>query len=449
MRGQSELLLKSMTKAKKMNDKLADLIKEKSVLVLGFGREGRSTLSRLLNVGGYRKLTVSDAKDVGKDIPEGVGLVFGEGYLDCIDDYDVVFKSPGIVLPKDASLYRALITSQTDVFIQTFKEKIIGITGTKGKSTTSSLLFHVLKEAGLDVLFAGNIGIPVFEIADSVKENTVIVIELSCHQLEFAKISPHRALLLNIYEDHLDHYGTREKYAAAKKNIYLHQNKDDILYTNSETLEAEVKTAPSKIVVANPTVLPIKSFDEVEGASLKGDHNLMNASFVYLVTKEFGVSDDTFIRALSSFETLPHRLQKIGCFAGVDYYDDSISTTVKSTISAVESIKNSSILLLGGMERNIAYEELVEYLSHSKLEYLICMYESGKRLYEMYEKVEKSASSPRAILVTDLNEAVKSAVSHSKAGGAVLLSPASASYGYFKNFEERGEVFEKLVKNSY
>lgn len=431
-----------------MNEIIRAKIEDKNVLILGFGREGRSTLKKIMEVGGYKTLTVSDIKDVSDDLPSDVSSVSGSSYLDVLDSYDVVFKSPGIVLKKKIDEYKCEFTSETDIFIERFRDKIIGITGTKGKSTTSSLLYHVLKETDREVLFAGNIGIPVFDIASEVTERSVIVLELSCHQLEYAKFSPHKAVLLNIYEDHLDHYKTRERYALAKKNIFLNQSENDILFVNHMTFETEVKECPSKVLFPDDFKLPFDSFEDIEGCKLEGAHNLSNALFVYMIATAYGVTDKEFVSALRTFEPLPHRLQNIGCINGVDYYDDSISTTVKSTISAVESIKNAAILLVGGMERNIAYEELVDYLKSSGLKYIICMYESGARFYEMYQNADKGYDAPTAILTANLEEAVTRAKELSEENEAVLLSPAAASYGYFKNFEERGEVFASLVKKS-
>jgi UDP-N-acetylmuramoylalanine--D-glutamate ligase len=429
-----------------MNDLIFSYIKNKKVLILGFGREGKSSLNRILKVGGFKSVTVADKNDVSKDVPTGVFTLFGDSYQDSLNDYDVVFKSPGIVLNEDISKYSCLITSQTEIFIERFRDQIIAVTGTKGKSTTSSFLYHVLKTAGKDCLFAGNIGIPLFEIADEVKENTIIVAELSCHQLEYTKVSPKKAVLLNIYEDHLDHYGTREKYGLAKKNIYKYQKSEDFLYTLKEVTD-EWGESKSKTIYVSTSVLPFKSFDEIDKVKLKGSHNLLNVAFAYEALRDCEIPDETFIKAVSSFEPLPHRLEFVGKISGVDYYDDSISTTVKSTISAVESIHNASILLLGGMERNIDYEELINYVAKSHLKYVICMYESGRRIYEMYENTKKNDDSPKAVLVSDLEEAVDFAKENAKANDAVLLSPAAASYGYFKNFEERGDVFKTLVKN--
>ncbi|MBO4678319.1 MAG: UDP-N-acetylmuramoyl-L-alanine--D-glutamate ligase [Lachnospiraceae bacterium] len=428
-----------------MMDILKSVTEDKDVCILGYGREGQSSLKRILEAGTYRSLTVCDKRDVSAELPAGIECVSGDGYQDSLDDFDVVFKTPGVVLNKEIFKYDCEITSEAEIFIEAYRDRIVGITGTKGKSTTSSLMYHVLKEAGLNVVFAGNIGIPVFDIADEIGPDTIVVIELSCHQLEYLKTSPHKAVLLNVYEDHLDHYGTREKYGLAKKNIYRHQKAEDFLFTLPEVTD-EWGEAPSKTVFVSADDCPVKSFDDYSEIKLKGAHNLLNAAFVYDVVKDLGVSEETFIKALQTFEPLPHRLEYAGTYKGIDFYDDSISTTVKSAVSAVESIKNSAVLLAGGMERGIEYGELVEYVSKSKLKYLICMYSSGKRIYEMYEALDKSEDAPKAVLVNDLEEAVAVSFDVSKPGDAVLLSPAAASYGYFKNFEERGDIFKNLIK---
>ena len=199
---------------------LKELITQKRVLILGFGREGRSTLHRLLQAGGYAALAIADQADISSAVKDpSIQILSGPSYLDALDDYDLVFKSPGIVLPKDPSQYRCQITSQMEVFFLAYKKQIIGITGTKGKSTVTTLLYHILKESGRDTVLAGNIGIPAFDILEEIKADTRIICELSCHQLEYIHVSPHVAVLLNIHEEHLDHYKTMKNYIHAKQQI--------------------------------------------------------------------------------------------------------------------------------------------------------------------------------------------------------------------------------------
>jgi UDP-N-acetylmuramoylalanine--D-glutamate ligase len=426
-----------------MIDFLRSFVKNKKVLILGFGREGRASFDLLREAGGYLALAVSDMKNI-EDLPEDVTLHTGDDYLSVIDDYDIIFKTPGIVMPKELKEYKAFFTSETELFIERYRDRIIGITGTKGKSTTSTLLYETLKDFGLKVLFAGNIGIPVFDIWKEIDDDTLIVLELSCHQLEYAVTSPKYSMILNIYEDHLDHYGTRERYAKSKLNLPLYQKETDLFLTTKEVTD-EFGEFKVNTVHVDKSILPIKSLNEIN-KNLKGEHNLLNAAFVYSMAGVFGVTLESFLGTLSRFNPLPHRLEYAGCFNGVDFYDDSISTTVKSAISACESVENSETILIGGMERNIDYTELVSYLKKSKLKNIICMYESGERFYEMYKKALKFPGAPKAYLKKDLNEAVSFAKEITGKGGAVLLSPAAASYGYFKNFEERGDKFKNLVK---
>ena len=197
-------------------------------------------------------MTICDLNPVDREkngLPESVRIITGEGYQSCLDDFDIVFKSPGIVLDKSPSQLRCEVTSETQIFFTVYREQIIGITGTKGKSTVTSLIYHILSHSGLDAHIAGNIGIPVFEIADAMKPDSIVVCELSCHQLEYMTVSPATAVFLNLYEEHLDHYGTMENYYNAKKNIYLHQKPNDTLIINSAIKPDNI--APRIVTVSN------------------------------------------------------------------------------------------------------------------------------------------------------------------------------------------------------
>ena len=215
---------------------LKEQIKDKNVLILGYGREGHSTLHRVLEVGGFSSVTVADKNQV--QLPAPAKALCGEHYMDTLDDYDLVFKSPGVVLSKDPEQYNCHFTSQMEVFFEAYRDRIIGITGTKGKSTTTTLLYHILKKSGLDTVLSGNIGIPAFDILEEIHPDTQLVCELSCHQLEYIHVSPHIGVLLNIHEEHLDHYGTMEKYIHAKQQIYLHQLPQDLLFCGMDVTPA-------------------------------------------------------------------------------------------------------------------------------------------------------------------------------------------------------------------
>ncbi|MCR5581822.1 MAG: UDP-N-acetylmuramoyl-L-alanine--D-glutamate ligase [Pseudobutyrivibrio sp.] len=427
-----------------MKETIRNLVKDKRVLILGFGREGQSSFRMISSVGGYACLDIADANAVSSDLTAMHNVITGASYLDSLNDYDVVFKSPGIVLPMDISEYKCHITCQADLFLQVYGAQTIGITGTKGKSTTSSLLYHILKECGQDVLFGGNIGLPIFDITDQIHPRTIVVFELSCHQLEYAHYAPSKAILLNLYEDHLDHYGTVEKYWHAKENIYRNQSISDTLFCNPEFLPAPGQCKATVVKVKSGD-LPFASFDELEGVTLRGTHNLFNTAFVYDVCKRYNISDDDFIRALSTFKTLAHRLQFIGSLDGVDYYDDSISTTVESAISAIKAIPNAGTILLGGMDRGIDYDPLVEFLQTRTLENIILMYDSGKVILDKLTAVASPEFMSHVHYIEELKDACQFSKEHASKGTAVILSPAAASYGHFKNFEQRGDFFKEQI----
>ena len=441
-----------------MKQTLYQLVYGKRVLLLGFGREGKSTLSMLREVGGYRSITIADQQAVILPDEVEASLICGDAYQDTLDDYDVVFKSPGIVLKRPFDSYQTVITSQAEFFLSVYGRQTIGVTGTKGKSTTATLLYHTLKTAGVDCVLLGNIGIPPFDRVEEMTAETMVVMELSCHQLEFTRFAPHTAVLLNVYEEHLDHYGTVEKYRLAKENIYRWQEEGDYLLCNTECLpkegackstvisvtgdgtEADVRVEENRVLLRDGTTYEIPS-----DIRLLGQHNAFDIAVVYALANRAFIGDDTFTKALKTYEPLPHRLQLVGEYDGVRFYDDSISTIGETTINALETLKDTDTVLIGGMERGIDYSVLTKYLSTCKVPHVILMEATGKRIYE--EIMTLSPECPeRFIVVEHLEDAVKLAKEVTAKGKVCLLSPAAASYGIFKNFEERGDRFQELVK---
>ena len=448
-----------------MIEKIEPWIKGKRILLLGYGREGQSTWNVLRRLGTYEALDIADLKAPAALPEDGTVWHTGPDYQKCMDDYDVVFKSPGIVLERPAEEYRCSILSQTEVFFQCFRDQIIGITGTKGKSTVTTLLYHLLKQAGMDALLVGNIGIPALDHMDEVKPDTRIVFELSCHQLEYMTVSPHIGILVNIHEEHLDHYGTMEKYVEAKHHIFKNQRPDDILICNVQCLPEE-GTCPSGLIRAgmdgSGKELDVvqeqdgtwvhfrgKSFciptDEIK---LLGQHNYFDIGVAYGVCSILGMDDQVFARGLKTYEPLPHRLQYIGEREGVKYYDDSISTICDTTIQALKTLKDTDTVLIGGMDRGIDYRELIEYLSDCQVPHIILMEATGKRIYqEIHKYYPEFKNRARLILAEHLEDGVKRARQITRPGTSCVLSPAAASYGIFRNFEERGETFSRLVFN--
>lgn len=426
---------------------IAGLIKNKTVLILGFGREGRSTYKLLKKAGGYRGLAISDLNPV-TDVEEKV--FSGADYQKPIADFDIVFKSPGVVLENFE--YKDKITSQTDEVINCFKENIIGITGTKGKSTTTSLIYHILKECGKKPVLMGNIGIPAFDAAENEDGSRPFVYELSCHQLEFAKKSPHTGVLLNIYPEHLDHYGTFEKYSHAKENMYRNMTEEDFLVCGMEFMSDgfKGKSVSVSMTEKNADYFVTENSIFENGKLLKSDikcnifgiHNVYNIAVAYAVCKNHGVGSEEFFEALKSYNPLPHRLEMFLEHNGVRYFDDSISTIPETTIKALSSVKNVGTIVLGGMDRNIELDALTDYLTENPVKNVVLMPDTGKIIYEKL----KDSYQYNLYMADDLKDAAKICTEVTQSGEACILSPAAASYGFFKNFEERGDFFKKYIK---
>ena len=437
---------------------LKEITDGKSVCILGFGREGRSTYAMLTKHCIPSCIAIADLSSIDREaagLPDAVELICGSAYQECLDRFDIVFKSPGIVLNTSPDALNCTVTSETQVFFEVFRDKIIGITGTKGKSTVTSMIYHILKESGKDAYIAGNIGIPVFDIAEKIGDDSIIVCELSCHQLEYMTVSPATAIFLNLYEEHLDHYGTMEKYYNAKKNIYLHQQKHDTLLINSEIAPEESpayvytisNTDPSAdIYVADGRITRPGEEYEIPTGNIKllGEHNHYNIAVAHFITT-FYVDEKQFTTALCTFDPLAHRLEYFGTFKGIRWYDDSISTACATAIEAVKSVPEAATILIGGMDRGIDYTPLVNFLSQSEIS-VICMEASGKRVFDMLLSAELE-DEKRIHYVSHLPEAVKLAAEITPEGRSCVLSPAAASYGIFKNFEERGDVFKEIVKS--
>lgn len=443
-----------------MLETMKSCIKNKKVLILGFGREGKSTYRLIEKTGGYECLAIADLNPITDILKDTVLLITGENYQKSLNDYDVVFKSPGIVLEQDIETYTCKIVSQTELFFKRFRNQIIGITGTKGKSTTTTLLYHVLKEAGKKCVLAGNIGIPAFDIAEDIEEDTVICFEMSSHQLEYMSVSPKYGVLMNIHEEHLDHYGTMEKYVAAKERIYRNQQEGDKLICNIEILppknacksqvvsigyegsNADIQVKETSIVYRNKIFnIPISEI------KLIGQHNYYDIGVVYGLLQELNISDEVFLEALKTYEPLPHRLQYVGTVDGIKYYDDSISTICDTTIQALTSLQDTDTVIIGGMDRGIEYQDLILFLSEHEVPNIILMEATGKRIYqEIRQKYPEFKSVERIRQAEHLEDAVKIAKEVTRQGKSCVMSPAAASYGIFKNFEERGEVFVKLVR---
>jgi len=429
-----------------MNDLL-----NKKIVVLGFGKEGKSTYNYLRSIDSNMSIDIMDQKYQNIKVDDPNVKVIDTNYDD-LKDYDLIFKTPGISFKDvDITPFEDKLTSQAEYFLSHTKAKTIGITGTKGKSTTSSLIYEVLKAQGKDAFLIGNIGNPIFDDMNELNENSYAVIELSSHQLEYVKHSPNVSLILNLHPEHLDHYKSLEDYYLAKLNIALYQNEDDdYIYLNDYgalkdlTEKLPIKSHKHEInnenIVDNRIIFDSKEvFDGNISMPLKGKHNLMNIAFVLEVCNVLGLDIDKASETIRNFKGLAHRMEFIDTFNGVTYYNDSIATIPESSINAIEALKNVNTLIVGGMDRGISYEEYIEYLKSSDIENIICIPDTGNYIYEKlkeYKNVYKAE---------DVKKAAQIASKVTKEGTICLLSPAATSYNMYKNFEERGNAFKEAL----
>ena len=341
-----------------------------------------------------------------------------------------------------------------ELFLQFFDNYTIGITGTKGKSTTSSLIYTILKDQNKDVLLLGNIGKPIFDYINEISNTTILVLEMSAHQLEFMKYSPNISILLNLFEEHLDHYKSYEDYIAAKCNIYKYQHENDyFLYSlDNETLKEHIKNPKAKtytisinekadIYLKNDDVIfnNKKIYDRNQKRNLVGDYNLSNIMFTLVVSEILKLDLNKSINSINNFKTLKHRLEFVGNFDGINYYDNSIATVPMATIEAIKALKNVDTLIIGGMDRGIDYTDFIKYLDSSDISNIVCMPKTG-------HDIAKKLKNKKTFIVNTLEEAVDISKKVTGKNMSCLLSPAAASYGFFKNFEEKGDLFQKLVK---
>ncbi len=446
-----------------MLNKIINDLKNKKIAILGFGIEGKSTyrfIKRNLKNADVTVLcnSISDKDRMIIEQEKIAKLITGEDYLKEMVRYDVIFKTPGISFKDiDISGFRDKITSELDLFLKYKSCTAIGITGTKGKSTTSSLIYEVIRNQRDNVHLLGNIGVPIFDEIEELKDDSTVVLELSSHALQYSKESIDIAILLNIYEEHLDHYKDFDEYIEAKLNIFKNQRESGIAvfnvdnpnikydFKNSDygiTIQENKKT-DNTISLKNNTIYynEEKIFEVNEDEiMLKGMHNINNIMFVLAVCKVMNLNIEEAIEKIKQFKPLEHRLEYVGNIDGVDYYNDSIATIPEATIASIKALKNVDTLIVGGKDRGVSLDGLVDFLYESSVRHIICMPTTGEYIAEKLKNSDKMIYK-----VSNMEEAVKIAKGNTTKNKICLLSPAAASYGFFKNFMERGNIFKENV----
>ena len=416
-----------------MYKQIINKLKDKKIAILGFGKEGKSTYNFIRRYLNKKKLTIIDK--VKQEInDEYVDIISGENYLEGLYKYDLIIKSPGITLKDiDISNFKDRITSQLELVLEVYRKNIIGITGTKGKSTTTSLIYEIIKDQRDKVFILGNIGNPLLDRVEEYDENSILVIEMSSDQLEFVDKSPHIAIILNLFEDHLDHAGTIEHYHDSKMNIFKYQDENDYCIYSDDNyyLRQRMESSQYKGIKYN----------------IRFDYENLNQNSVRIKDKEVYLNNELLYTDDERKLIGDHNLKNIMfalTVAKIMNLNLDIATVPSATISAITAIKNVDTLIFGGMDRKIDYTELIDYLKNSDISNLVCMPTTGTKIGKILE-----LETNKNIFYTDsLEEAYDIAKEKTKKGYSCLLSPAASSYEYFKNFEEKGKYFENIVKKN-
>ncbi|OGK61621.1 UDP-N-acetylmuramoylalanine--D-glutamate ligase [Candidatus Roizmanbacteria bacterium RIFCSPLOWO2_12_FULL_37_7b] len=396
-----------------------DAIREyKKILILGYGVEGRSTEKFLRKFAPDVTIETADQKD-------------GPDYLEKQKSCNLVIKSPGI--PK--KFVTKPYTTATNIFFANSKYRTIGITGTKGKSTTSHLVHSILRNAGKSSELAGNIGEPMLDLLLSdIDESSIIVLELSSYQLEDIQYSPHVSCILNIYQE-LHNHVSFGAYFEAKAQIAKYASKKDYYVYNSGQLELEQLVFHTK---AQPVAY--KDNDESD----IGPFYQSNVSASLTVTSLFGINRNAAREIISQTKPLPHRHQYVGIFKGIKFYNDSAANHPAATLQALSRITNVSTILLGGQNREYDFRDLVEKLFELHIDNIVLFPDTEIVLEKLINK--KREYRPRIFTTNNMEDAVDFAYKHSPSGTACLLSPGAPSYTMFRNFPERGNEFMRCVK---
>lgn len=419
-----------------------DFLKDKSVLILGFGREGKSTYNYIRKYLPEKKLAIGDGRLQDAN-DENTEYFCGDDYLSHIGKFDVVMKSPGISFAKVDIPDNTFVTCQTDLFMKYAPCKKIGVTGSKGKTTTSTLTYKMLCAGGVDCELMGNMGLPVFDYIEEMTADKVAVIELSSHQLEFTRSSPNVSILTNIYQEHLEHYkGGMTGYVNAKLNVVRHQTENcTFIYNGTQEIDTylDLNTVKSnKVAVKKDDSLPF----EINNIHLAGEHNRHDVLYAFTAAKLFGVSASDAKRAIDDFDGIEHRMENVGKYKGITFYNDCIATIPHAVMCAVNAI-NAKTLIIGGKDRGIDYTDFAVDLENSGLSVIIGTKTTGHKIIDM---MNKNGTAKALIKAENLEDAVKLAYDNTKQDEICILSPAASSYNEYKNFEEKGRHYKELVK---
>ena len=459
------------------NQKLEEFnnyIRFRKVAVIGLGVSNIPLIDYLHDQ--KAKVTVFDQRnidDISKDVMDKITqyafeFSLGENYLSNLKGFDLIFRSPSC-LPTVPELQEeadrgAIVTTEIEMLIEMCPGKVIGVTGSDGKTTTTSLIYSILKKAGYTAWLGGNIGTPLFTKLPEMKEEDIVVLELSSFQLMGMKISPSISVITNITPNHLNVHKDYEEYIEAKKNIFKYQTEDGILVLNydneitrkcAEEANGKVIFFSSKEKLDDGYIVDEKMIKECNDkirkyildtseVKLRGNHNYENIATAIAATKTL-VDIDVAVEAIKEFNSVEHRLEFVREIDGVKWYNDSVSSSPTRTIAGLYSYDENIVLIAGGYDKNLDYTPIAKPIVE-KVKCLILIGQTSGKIFEsVKEELENQGKELPIYMCNTLQETIDIAKKQSKAGDIVLFSPASASFDMFKNFADRGNQFKKLV----
>lgn len=428
------------------------------IAIAGYGLEGEENY-KYWAAQGDADITIVDEKErPDRPLPEGVSTMLGAGVFEQLQDFDLVIRTAGLSPFKIQT--NGKIWSATNEFFEKSPAKIIGVTGTKGKGTTASLIASIFEAAGKKVWLVGNIGTSAIEALDRIGSEDIVVFELSSFQLWDLERSPQTAVVLLIEPDHLNVHKDMDDYVNAKGHIRLHQTDDDIcIYHPTNHYSHQIATSNTRGQILRYGIADDGGVYERDGEfwqksevicptnllQLIGAHNVENACAAITVARAHGLSIDAIEEGLKNFKGLPHRLEYVRKYNGVDYYNDSFSSAPPATVAAVKSFEQPEILIVGGVEKGGEFSILIETLKdRSNIKEVILIGETRQKLQAEMQAAGLSAK----VTVLDartMQEIVGYAVQVAAPGDAVILSPGTASFDMFKDFYDRGTQFRDIV----
>jgi len=427
------------------------------IAILGFGSQGQSALEYYKSLG--HEVVICD-KNTELKIPDGVKGHLGESHLKGLSKFDLIVRSP-IVHPRDIiaantpDILERVTTSTNEFFRVCPTKNIIGVTGTKGKGTTSTLITKILEASGKRVHLGGNIGTPPLELLkNQIQADDWVVLELANFQLIDIKYSPKIAVCLMVVPEHLDWHHDFAEYVDAKRQLFIHQTQDDIaVYFGQNKTSAQIASVsngwkipyfqiPGALVQGDNIIIENKTICPVNEVQLLGKHNLQNICAAVTATWQITKDANAVKSAITTFSGMEHRLELVTEIDGVKYYDDSFGTTPETAIVAIEALMQPKILILGGSDKGATFDELARKVHEGNVKHVICIGDTAPSII--------GALRSRGFLnitggLSSMDEIVKKSAELANSGDVVLLSPGCASFGMFQNYKDRGEQFKSAV----